>query len=67
MLEIGKRYKSGISISSFTKKKIVTFKEDESLSDILNRMFKNHVRRLMLEDSNQFISDRIILVKFLCS
>ncbi len=61
MLEIGKRYKSGISISSFPKKKIVTFKEDESLSDILNRMFKNHVRRLMLEDSNQFISDRIIL------
>lgn len=61
MLEIGKRYKSGISISSFPKKKIVTFKEDELLGDILNTMFKNHIRRLMLEDSNQFISDRIIL------
>jgi predicted transcriptional regulator len=61
MLEIGKRYKSGISVSSIPKKKIVTFKEDESLGDILNRMFKNHIRRILLENSNQFISDRIIL------
>jgi predicted transcriptional regulator len=63
MLEIGKRYKSGISVSSIPKKKIVTFKEDESLGDILNRMFKNHIRRILLENSNQFISDRIILGK----
>ncbi|HET9806713.1 MAG TPA: CBS domain-containing protein [Nitrososphaeraceae archaeon] len=61
MLEIGKRYKSGISVSSIPKKKIVTFKEDEPLGDILNRMFKNHIRRILLENSNQFISDRIIL------
>ena len=61
MLEIGKRYKSGISVSSIPKKKIVTFKEDESLGDILNKMFKHHIRRLVLENSNQFISDRIIL------
>jgi predicted transcriptional regulator len=63
MLEIGKRYKSGISVSSIPKKKIVTFKEDESLGDILNRMFKNHIRRLLLENSNQFVSDRLILGK----
>lgn len=61
MLEIGKRYKSGVSVSSIPKKKIITFKEDETLGNILNRMFKYHIRRLLLENSNQFISDRIIL------
>lgn len=63
MLEIGKRYKSGISVSSIPKKKIITFKEDETLGEILNKMFKNHIRRILLENSNQFISDRIILGK----
>jgi predicted transcriptional regulator len=61
MLEIGKRYKSGISVSSIPKRKIITFREDESLGDILNRMFKHHIRRVVLENSNQFISDRMIL------
>jgi len=61
MLEVGKRYKSGISVSSIPKKKIVTFKGDESLGDILDIMLKYHIRRVLLENSNQFISDRIIL------
>ncbi|MFB5600207.1 MAG: CBS domain-containing protein [Nitrososphaeraceae archaeon] len=61
MLEIGKRYKSGIYVSSIPKKQIVTFKGDESLGEILDIMFKKHIRRILLEKSNQFISDRIIL------
>lgn len=61
MLEIGKRYKSGIHVSSFPKKEIITFKGDESLREILDLMFKHHIRRVLLENSNKFISDRIIL------
>ena len=61
LLEIGKRYKSGISVSSIPKKKIISFKEDESLGTILDIMFKNCTRKIILENSNQFISDRLIL------
>lgn len=61
MLEIGKRYKSGIYVSSFPKKAIVTFEGDESLRKILDLMFKHHIRRILLKNSNKFISDRIIL------
>lgn len=61
MLELGSRYKTDISISSLPKKKIVTFHGDESLKDIVDLMFDNKTRKLSLENSNQFISDRTIL------
>ena len=61
LLEIGKRYKSGVSVSSIPKKKIISFKGDESLGTILDRMFKNYTRKIVLENSNQFVSDRLIL------
>lgn len=60
-LEIGKQYKSGVSVSSIPKKKIISFKGYESLGAILDIMFKNHTRKILLENSNQFVSDRLIL------
>lgn len=61
MLEVGMRFKTDISISSMPKKKIITFEGDEPLSKILDLMFDNKTRKLLLENSNQFISDRTIL------
>ncbi|MDH3277214.1 MAG: CBS domain-containing protein [Nitrosopumilus sp.] len=61
MLEVGIKCKSNISISSIPKKKIVTFSLDDSLGRIIDLMFKHNTRKLLLEYSNQFISDRIIL------
>lgn len=61
MLEVGIKCQSEISISSFPKKKIVTFSLDDSLGKIIDLMFTNNTRKLLLEYSNQFISDRIIL------
>jgi len=61
MLEAGIKSQSDISISSFPKKKIVTFSLDDSLGKIIDLMFENNTRKLLLEYSNQFISDRIIL------
>jgi hypothetical protein len=61
LLEIGKQYKSGISVSSIPKKKIISFKGDETLGTILDMMIKNHTRKNLLENSNQFVSDRLIL------
>jgi hypothetical protein len=61
LLEIGRQHKSGVSVSSIPKKKIISFNGYESLGTILDIMFKNHTRKILLENSNQFISDRIIL------
>jgi len=61
MLDVGIRSHSNISISSMPKKKIVTFSLDDSLGKIIDLMFENNTRKLLLEYSNQFISDRIIL------
>lgn len=61
MLEVCIRCKTDISISSMPKKKIVTFKGDESLEQVLNAMYENKTRKLLLQNSNQYISDRLIL------
>lgn len=61
MLEVGMRIGSGTTISSMPKKKIVTFRKDDSLGRILDLMYENKTRKLMLENSDQFISDRLIL------
>lgn len=61
MLDIGMRCKTNISASSLPKKKIVTFQPDDTIGKIINTMFENKTRKLVLENSSQFISDRLIL------
>ncbi len=61
MLDVGIKCQSNISISSMPKKKIITFGLDDSLGKVIDLMFEHNTRKLLLEYSNQFISDRIIL------
>ncbi len=61
MLELGTRIKTDISVSSLPQKKIVNFSQDDSLGKVIDLMFKHNVRKLLLENSKQFISDRIIV------
>lgn len=61
MLEIGTKCKTDMSASSMPKKRIITFKPDDTLGKIIFLMFENKTRKLLLEDSDQFISDRLIL------
>ncbi len=61
MLELGTRCKTDISASSMPKKRIITFSLDDSLGKVIELMMKNNTRKLLLENSKQFISDRIIL------
>jgi CBS domain-containing protein len=61
MLELGTRCKTDISASSMPKKKIVTFSQDDSLGKVIDIMFENKSRKILLENSKEFISDRIIL------
>jgi hypothetical protein len=63
LLEVGKTSMTEMTISDLPKKKIMTFKMDVKLNDIINMMLKNKTRKLLLENTNQFISDRIIIEK----
>ena len=40
---------------------MITFQPDDSLGTVLDLMFEHNTRKLLLEYSNQFISDRLIL------
>ncbi len=61
ILEVGIKCKTNITVSSMPKKKMVTFQPDDTLSKIVDLMFEHNTRKLLLEYSNQFISDRLIL------
>jgi len=61
MLEVGMKCKTEITASSLPKKKVITFQPDDSLRTVVDLMFEHNTRKLLLEYSNQFISDRLIL------
>lgn len=61
LLEIGMKVKTDMSISELPKKKIVTFQKDAQIGEIMNLMLENKTRKLVLEDTCEFISDRIIV------
>jgi predicted transcriptional regulator len=61
MLQIGMKVPANFSTLSIQKNKIVTFRIDDTIGEILDLMYKNMTRKLLLENSNQFISDRIVL------
>jgi hypothetical protein len=43
------------------KKIPITFKKDDTLGAIINSMFKNKTRKILLENSNKYLNDRIII------
>lgn len=63
LLEIGRRCKTEIAISDIPKKTVATFTKDQTVGDVINSMLKNKTRKLLLEGSNQYISDRLIIEK----
>jgi predicted transcriptional regulator len=63
MLQVGMKVKTNFSTLSIQKNKIVTFQIDDTIGKILDLMYKHMTRKLLLENSNQFISDRIILAE----
>lgn len=61
ILEIGMRCKTNITILDLPKKDPVTFKKDGTFGSVINSMFKNKTRKILLENSNKYINDRIII------
>jgi CBS domain-containing protein len=63
LLEIGKISMTDMRVSELPKKKIHTFSTNSTINEVINTMLKNKTRKLLLENTNQFVSDRIIIEK----
>jgi len=61
LLEVGINNNVNFHISEIPKKKIVTFDKDATFGDIMELMLENKTRKIVLEGTNQFINDRIII------
>lgn len=61
LVRVGTTCETDITASSMPKKRIIRFRRDTSVGDILSMMYENKTRKLLLEDSSEFISDRLIL------
>ena len=61
ILEIGANCVTDITISELPKKEIVTFEQDSTIKEIMNLMLQRNSRKILLKDSNYFISDRLLI------
>ena len=63
LLEIGIMCKTSMSVSNIPKKRVITFSRDDTIREIITSMFENKTRKLILENTSLFVSDRIITEK----
>lgn len=61
LLEIGANCNTDLTISELPKKEIITFNRTDTMKDIISLMLHNNTRRLVLKNTNMFISDRLII------
>ncbi len=61
ILEIGKKCKTDLTIEDLPRKKQVTFKKGDTYGGLINSMFENKARKILLEGSNKYLSDRLII------
>ncbi len=63
LLEVGMSCKTKLTVRDVSKRKILTFRKDQTIKEIIESMFENKTRKLILEGTSNFISDRIIIQK----
>ena len=61
LLEIGINNNIDSKISEIPKKTIVTFEKDATFGEVIKLMLENRTRKILLDGTNQFINDRIII------
>ena len=61
LLEIGINNTFEFHISEIPRKKMITFDKDATFGNIMKLMLENRTRKILLEGTNQFINDRIII------
>jgi CBS domain-containing protein len=63
ILEVGTTFKINTPLLAIPKKKMLTFNKKDTVRQVIQRMFDNKTRKLVLEDTSFFINDRIIIEK----
>ena len=63
LLEVGMRCKTQLKVGDISHRKIITFRYEQTIREIITSMFENKTRKLILEGTSKFISDRIIIQK----
>ena len=63
ILEVGTSFKINTPISTIPTKRMITFQKKDTIKDIVQRMFDNKTRKLVLHGTSFFINDRIIIEK----
>lgn len=63
LLEIGMRCSTKLRIGDISRKNTVTFGRNQNVKEVIESMFKNKTRKIILEGTSEFISDRIIIEK----
>ncbi|MGI0060741.1 MAG: CBS domain-containing protein [Nitrosotalea sp.] len=63
IIEVGTVFEINTTISAISTKKIITFNKKDTVRQIVQRMFENKTRKLVLEGTSFFINDRIIIEK----
>jgi predicted transcriptional regulator len=63
ILDIGISFNISTKLSLIPKKQIITFDKNDSVKQIIQKMFDNKTRKLVLANSKSFINDRIIIQK----
>lgn len=63
ILDIGISFNINEKISDIPKKQLVTFHRSDLVKQVIQRMFDNKTRKLVLADTSSFINDRIIIQK----
>ena len=61
VLEMGKGCKTDLSIEDLPKKKQITFRKGDTFGDLINSMLNNKARKILLEDTNKYLNDRLII------
>lgn len=62
-LEIGALCKTNFNAGSFEKRRISSFKRDDTIKDVVDRIKKEHSEFVMLEDEFSFVNYDVILEK----
>ncbi len=61
ILEIGANCITDLTLSELPKKEIFTFEQDNTIKDIITLMLEKNTRKLLLKNTNYFISDRLLI------
>ena len=61
LLEIGANCVTDLTLSEFPKKNVLSFEKDNSIKEVIQLMLENNTRKLLLKDTNYFVSDRLLI------